>query len=379
MKILDRYLLAQTVPAFGLTLGVLAFVMVMHRLFLLSDLVVARGVPLGVVFQVLALALPALLPLLIPVSLFVSLLVTMGRMSLDHEVVAMRACGVGLARNLRPVLILSTAMALLTASVSLWIQPAAAAALKRAVYRAVQSRVGAMVQAGVFSEIAPGITAYAEAMGQDGRELRGLFVALDRGPLAGAWIVARSGSIRREGGQLVLDLRNGEIHQHPGPSAPYRRLRFRRYRFRLPVPLPRPSRDVEYTPTPALASLAARGEREARYELHRRLALPAGCWVFGILGACLGLHHSRFGRGRAFPLGLGVLLLYYALLTAGKAVGHRTSLPPEIAVWMPDAVLGALALYAFAVKNREGYLPFEEVLGSIAGRLREWTARRAEG
>ena len=128
MKILDRYLLTQAVPTFGLTLGVLAFVLVLHRLFLLADLVVARGVPLGVVFQVLVLALPALLPLLIPVSLFVSLLVTMGRMSLDHEVVAMRACGAGLAWNLRPVLLLSTALALLTATVSLWVQPAAAAA-----------------------------------------------------------------------------------------------------------------------------------------------------------------------------------------------------------------------------------------------------------
>ncbi len=377
MKILDRYLLAQTVPAFGLTLGVLAFVMVMHRLFLLADLVVAQGVPLGVVFQVLALALPALLPLLIPVSLFVALLVTMGRMSLDHEVVAMRACGVGLAWNLRPVLVLSTALALITASVSLWIQPAAAAALKRAVYRAVQSRVGAMVQTGVFSEIAPGITAYAEAMGQDGRELRRLFVALDRGPLAGAWIVARSGTIEREGTQIVLDLQNGEIHQYTGPRAPYRRLRFRRYRLRLPVPLPRPSKNVEYVPTSALVPLARGGNRDARYEFHRRLALPAGCWVFGILGACLGLHHSRFGRGRAFPLALGVLLLYYALLTAGKAMGRRTSLPPELAVWMPNAVLGVLALYAFAVKNHEAHLPFEEGLGSVVGRFREWTARRA--
>ena len=98
--------------------------------------------------------------------------------------------------------------------------------------------------------------------------------------------------------------------------------------------------------------------------------MPASCLVFGLLGASLGVHHSRAGRGRAITVCLGVLLLYYSLLTTGKALGHRGAVPPELAMWLPNLVLAGLGLYAFARKNREAPLPFEEAAGRALERLR---------
>ncbi len=368
MKVLDRYLLAQCVPSLGLALVVLTFVMVTHRLFMLSDLVVARGVPLVVVLQLLGLGLPALLPLLVPVSLLVALLLTMGRLSLDHEAVAMRSSGVSLAQNLRPVMVLSTALVVATAAVSLWGQPASARAFQRVLYESVKNRIGLTTQTGVFTEIARGVTAYAGEVRDGGKELGDLFLYLEKGPGGGVWILARSGRMWDEGGRLALDLRDGEMHQGGGPGQPYRRLRFRHYLLRVPLPARAVSTDVEGMGSGRLAALARTGDRGARYELHRRLALPAICWVFGVLGVCLGLHHSRFGRGRGLTLGLVTILVYYALLTAGKALGKRSPVPPEAAAWLPDLALALLALYAFARKNREAPLPLEEAAAAALTR-----------
>ena len=81
--------------------------------------------------------------------------------------------------------------------------------------------------------------------------------------------------------------------------------------------------------------------------MHRRLALPASCLVFGILGASLGLQHVRSGRSRGITVCIAVLLLHYALLTAGRALGARGLVAPELAMWVPNLLLAALAGFAF--------------------------------
>ncbi len=379
MRVLNRYLLAECLPTLGLSLAVFTFVLLMHRVFKLSDLVIAKGVPLGTVLGLLGLALPALLPLLLPVSLLLAVLLAVGRLSADSEIVAMRASGVGLTQNLRPVLGLSLAVCAATAAVSLWAQPVAARAFQEALYASVKNRLSVTTETGVFTELAAGITVYAERVDRETGRLENLFLELDRGHTRGVWVLARAGELRDEGGTLGLDLEEGEMHQLSAPDKPYHRLRFERYRLRVPLPAAAWNPDEGEAPS---AELLARAygpgfEPKARMELHQRLALPASCLVFGLLGASLGLHHSRTGRSRGVSLCLAVLLAYYALLTAGRTLGKGGALPPEAAMWLPNLLLGALAVYAFLRKNRESPLPLEEALGRGFSRLRKALARGA--
>ncbi len=373
-RTLDRYLFTECLPTLALSVVVFTFVLLMHRLFKLSDLVVAKGVPLVEVARLLALALPALMPLLLPVSLLLAVLLAVGRMSADGEIVAMRAGGIGLADNLRPVLVLSVLTLLLTAWTSLWAQPQAARTFKELLYQSVKNRIGLTTETGVFTELAQGITVYAEELDADSNELRNLFLRVEKGIEGGVWILARTGAIRDAGGNLLLDLKDGEMHQRAGPDQAYRVLRFRRYELRIPLPAATWTVGEEETPTGELWRQAYGGAQgdpaEARLELHRRLALPFACLVFGVLGATLGLHHSRGGRSRGVSICLVVLLAYYALLTVGRSLGKNGALPPELAMWLPNLVLGALAAYAFVRKNREAPLPLEEQLGRCLGALR---------
>ncbi len=369
-RVLNRYLVAECLPTLGLALGVFTFVLLMHRLLRLSDLVIAKGVPLGEVGWVLLLGLPALVPLLVPVSLLLAVLLAVGRLCADSEMVALRACGVGLADNLRPVLQLSAAVAAVTAAVSLWGQPLAAQAFKQALYDSVKNRLGLTTETGVFTEIARGVTAYAGRIDRRTGVLEDLFVSLAR-PEGGVWILARSGTLKDDGGALALDLQDGEMHHAVGAGRAYRRLSFARYRLRVPLAKDAWTTDLEELPTPAVARAAYGPEasRDARLELHRRLAMPASCLVFGLLGTTLALHHGRSGKSRGVALGLAVLLAYYALLTVGKALGKSGVLPPEAAMWLANLALGTLGAYAYARKSREAPLPFEELLGSWASRL----------
>lgn len=384
--VLDRYILAECAPTLGLSLVVFTFVLLMQRLLKLSDLVVAKGVPLLVVLRLLGLALPAVLPLLLPVSLLLAVLLAMGRLSGDGEIVAMRACGVSLARNLRPVALLSAAVGVAAAVISVWLQPVANRSFEQAVYDAVRNRISATVQTGTFTELTGGVTLYAEGTDEASGGLTNLFLYLDRGATRGAWVLAREGNVRQAGGALELDLRNGEVHQYLGRGKPYRRLAFEAYRLRMPLPAAigdEPETEGKATADLLAAIAAGTADRGERLEFHRRLAVPASCLVFGLLGASLGVHHSRAGRSRAVTVCLGVILLFYALLMGGRALalGGKGHLPPELASWLPDIVLGLLAAYAYARKSREAPLPLEEALGRAlrcgSAALARWSGAKA--
>lgn len=383
--VLDRYIWTECLPTLGLSVAAFTFVLLMQRLLKLSDLVVAKGVPLLAVLKLLALALPALLPLLLPVSLLLAVLLGVGRMSAESEMTAMRACGVSLAQNLKPVLELSAAVCLVTAAISLWAQPAGVRAFKSVLYDSVKNRLSVMTQAGVFTELADGLTVYAESLDEAGT-LHNLFLYLEKGQSRGAWIFAKEGRIDQTDEGFRLDLSLGEIHQTPGPASPYRRVRFGTYRLLLPLPSTTSrGADTQELPTQELlavakATAATRPEYalDARLEFHRRLAIPASCLVLGLIGACLGVHHSRAGKSRGMVVCLLVVLVYYSLMTAGRALGQNGVLWPSLAMWLPNLVLGTVALYAFIRKNREAPLPLEQVLARIPAFLRERLSARRE-
>ena len=64
---------------------------------------IAKGVADDRRAALMATLLPQALALTIPMALLLGLLVAFGRLSADREFVAMQACGVSLARLLRPV------------------------------------------------------------------------------------------------------------------------------------------------------------------------------------------------------------------------------------------------------------------------------------
>jgi len=60
------------------------------------------------------------------------------------------------------------------------------------------------------------------------------------------------------------------------------------------------------------------------------------------------------------------LLLYYALLTTGKALGEREMLPPLLALWLPNILVGLVAVHFFIKAVRESPPLFEGGLHRIS-------------
>src|SRR3954470_2381393 len=93
MKILSRYILAEFLQNLLLGLVIFTFVLLLDHLFELIDLLLNKGVGLGLTLQLLGLLLPSSLQLTLPMACLLAALLTYGRLSENNEVTAFRASG----------------------------------------------------------------------------------------------------------------------------------------------------------------------------------------------------------------------------------------------------------------------------------------------
>jgi lipopolysaccharide export system permease protein len=108
-------------------------------------------------------------------------------------------------------------------------------------------------------------------------------------------------------------------------------------------------------------------------EFHQRIALPLSCLFLGLVGAPLGTLFRQGNRMTGVTLGLGIFLIYYVVLSAGKGLGENGVVQPIVAIWTPNILTLALALYLWVKTERE--TPFKaarvlEYLKTVVAALR---------
>ncbi|MBI5711755.1 MAG: LptF/LptG family permease [Candidatus Eisenbacteria bacterium] len=90
-------------------------------------------------------------------------------------------------------------------------------------------------------------------------------------------------------------------------------------------------------------------------EIQKKFSLPAACVVFVLIGAPLGMRVRRAGPAVAF-VSVAFFLFYYLCLVGGEELANRLLLPPWLAMWLPNIVLGLWGL-AVTLRTTELWLP----------------------
>lgn len=374
MKRLDQYIFHECAPTFLLSLTVFSFILLMQRLSDMFDLVVAKGVPVWEVGRLLALIYPAILMVVMPASLLLAVLLAMGRLSSDSEVVVMRACGVSLTQNLRPILALASLVMVACLIVSVWLAPAGRREFKRAVLDTVVSRLNVSAEEGTFTELAQGVWLYAQKIDEDAGSMEGMFVYTELGKLAGTVVTAKKGSISVAQGGFDLKLTDAEFHQ-PRADGSYTRTTAAASRIHLPVPIQGSEVEdltVREMPVDLLFRKAfTESYYNAEWEFHRRLAVPVSCLMLALLGGALGSHHFRTGNSNGVFMCLFVLFLNFLLMTLADTLARRHMVPLAFAMWMPNVILSGLAAWVIVLRNREGSFSVETILALGIAKIRE--------
>ena len=89
----------------------------------------------------------------------------------------------------------------------------------------------------------------------------------------------------------------------------------------------------------------ARRKASIEVELHKKFALAFACVVFVLVGAPLGMRVRRGGVAVGF-LSIAFFAFYYLCLQFGESFADRLLLPPWLAMWLANIVLGTWGLFA---------------------------------
>ncbi len=399
MRRLDRYIFTEILGPLGLGFLVYTFILLLQALFKSAELIIRSGVAVSQVGKMLLLSLPWIVVMTIPMSVLFGILISVGRLSADSELVAIRASGISLFSLYRPILVLSLLLTGFNIYLMIAVLPEGNHALQRL-------RVEILTES-LTEEVAPRVPhtgwqnkmLYVFEAPPGERRWKGTFLG-DSIPIReNEVVVAEWGRAQANGSEVVLSLENAYTHivDFTNPEeyqlAHYEQIETRLAAAAQPVAtsIKRSLRELSFSDLVERSRDPAVDEVERRIagvEVHKKFSIPAASLVFGLLALPLGFNNSRGGRSSGFAISLGVVLIYYVLLNSGEEFAREGDLPPWLAVWLPNLALLFIGIFLLARRNRDKSLLLanldrwlrERLWGPIAGfrrrRVERRTARR---
>ncbi|MBQ9185801.1 MAG: methionyl-tRNA formyltransferase [Bacteroidales bacterium] len=107
MKKLDLFILKSFIGPFFALLFIVLFILMMQFLWLYIDELVGKGLSIGVIMEFMAWGGATLLPLSMPLATLLASVMTMGQLSENNELIAMKSAGISLKRVMAPLAIAS--------------------------------------------------------------------------------------------------------------------------------------------------------------------------------------------------------------------------------------------------------------------------------
>jgi lipopolysaccharide export system permease protein len=367
-KTLHRYLARELIVAFLAGIGLSTFVLAIMRIMELVDLAFARGVPASRVAALFGYMLPSYLEITLPMAFLLSTGVAFGRLARDGEIVALYGSGLNLWQIAKPIFAVGAFVACAAFTLAVFTRPWASRQIDATISEMARTRFTSALRPGVFSSWLDGIVLYVGSVEPDSGELVWVMLADEREPGERRTIFATEGVLHTDDQKEVayLKMHDGTLLRPLGSADSYDRTDFASFELTLEFD-PMTEEYLEPGATPPRqqdwrslwATLRARHGQgllaiEEEIELQRKLVVPAGTFLLPLLAIPLGVQRSRAVRSRALVVSVGAILLYYLLLTAAITAAREQSMPPSLAMWLPNVAMAAagIALFRRAAADR---------------------------
>jgi LPS export ABC transporter permease LptG/LPS export ABC transporter permease LptF len=378
---ISRYVLKELSIPTLLGLLLYTFVLLMNHFFLVAEQALSKNLGPDLTLRLFAIGIPKVLVLSIPMAVLLGCLIGVGKLSADHEWVALQSAGLGPSVLVVPLVLHGLIGTLLCFWIYAVVVPRSNFALANLRGELLSRNIAADLRPRVFFEDAQDAVLFVNEIKPGGqRRLEGvLCIQTDRTKGTTQLSLARYGDLYPaddDSDAIVIDLYQGEARQYEAdPAAPYVMSGFSNWRDRLKAPslmhsLKAPEKSAQDMELPELwseirATAATRDPHDsaeqsparriiaekrhtwAMVELQQRFALPLASLIFAILAIPLGITGGRSGKGAGFALSIAVVVLYRAIFVVTRNQALHGNIPPSLGPWMADAVTLAWALIAF--------------------------------
>jgi lipopolysaccharide export system permease protein len=375
VNLLDRHIFKSVLFTCAAAVALFAFIVALpHIVRELVGPLLAGQFETATFLRLVALLFPFAISFALPMGILTGVLLTLGRLSADSEITAMRAAGISVGRVARPVFVLATLCAATAVYINLESAPWARAEFHREFAQAVRTNPLGIIVPKTFIRDFKGVVLYVGA--KEGSVLRDIWLwDLDRESRVRRLVRAESGRIDYDEAtnSLIPTLTRATIEERDAANpedfskSPRVPTVGRFEEFRIPLDrylgqnlvrmktewltfdelLAAQAKHAAQTPAPADRATHAREQMQFSLIIHEKLNVSFAVFSFALLGVPLGIKVSR--RETSANLGLALLLVlgFYVLTVAIKYLDKHPDLRPDLLLWLPNVVFIALGLWFF--------------------------------
>jgi len=365
LPILDAYLLGELVPPFLFSFGAFFLFWAFSIIIASFDFLINQHAPFFLVLRFVVLRVPGSFDLAVPFATLFAVLIAMGRMIGDNEVIALRAAGITLLRICRTPIafgIVAVAVALLFNE---YVTPRSFALSQRTFYQIVYLTASVPIQPQFFNKDADtGNVFYVGQVSRDGKTMED--VKIFKPDRSGPWtdtLVAKTATI--DGSAIVLhDVLQTRYNMDGYETS-------QNHMDSISMGLPIGDEAAQFTTSmnqdsSSMSSKQIRSQVQAmeaqgmggtalgtmQVQLADKLAFPFASLIGVLVALPLAFRFGKRGRTVAMSIAILVFFVYYLLTSAFTALGRNDAVPPIVAAWAPNAIIGLTGVILFALEER---------------------------
>lgn len=359
MRILRNYVLKEFLSAFVISLFVLTFVMILGNLVKLAELIITKGVSLVLAGKLFIYLIPFLFRFILPISTLAAVLLSIGRLSGDNELIAIRANGVNLFKILFPVLTVGLILSLFSIILNNYLIPASHQKSRETMVEMGTQNPTAALEAGAF------ITAFDKFIlfiyQINGHKFSNITIYEPQGEnKPPRTIMAKRGEfiLLPDKKLLKLKLIDGTSDEiNPKDPENFYKLNFKTYFMNIDFKKNEDKKVDKKAKSMTLAELKRQiiefkkngiNINPLLCEIYKRISLSFSCLIFIIAGAPFAMITRRREKSINFGFAFLIVALYYLMLIGFEALCIENNFSPGLAMGMPDiifGIIGAIMLY----------------------------------
>ncbi|MEO1132554.1 MAG: LptF/LptG family permease [Cyanobacteria bacterium J06639_1] len=353
--LLEGYLVQEMIQPFFLGVGGGTILLLGNQLFLYADLLVKKGAPPITVLQILILNLPAILVVTFPIAGLFATLLALGRLGADSEMTALRAAGVSQFRIFVPILLTGLAISALAFATNDFIVPYTNGKVRTLNENLFLAQDVILLEPQQAIKIDDQRWFYIGDIERKTGLMRDVLV-FDRRSEAGNLRfpqIITANTADWDG--TTWELRDAILHRYDQDGFTYyeggvevMELNVARELVNIirgtKVPQEQSSRELLRTiqdmerrsaPSADIARLTS--------EWHLKFSIPFASFFSILIAAPLGLQAVRqTGRYGGVAVAIGLVFVYYLLLSLSRSLGQVGTVAPWLAAWIPNLAFGVL-------------------------------------
>jgi len=324
----------------------------MDQMFDLADLLLNKKVGLMNTAKLFIYVMPSLFIFTVPIAILSAITLLFARLGEDNEITAMRTAGISPLILIKPITVVAAVLSAVMIYFNATVAPAANSKFKTLYYQILYKNPIMQFSEKSFIQI-QNYSIYVKNITKNGL-LKNLLIYQwsDNGPIITTAKSAELLIVEEKG--LLFRMRDGNVLQESAKkNAEINLMKFEDNEMILALNtntdflLNRESsfRELKSSALRKKARISAPDKKHLyEKEFHMRIAIGCASLFFVFIAAPLSISIKKRAKGYGITATIIIIFVYYILLIFASTISEKNIIPPHIAVWIPNLMIGITGL-----------------------------------